>query len=100
MLSLAEVGEEALADWKSLVDLGDHVVVEGRVMPAAAASCRSWRPSWEMATKALRPLPVLHKELSEETRVRQRYADLIVRQEARDMVRTRADRNARDPRGA
>ena len=29
-------------------------------------------------------------ELSEETRVRQRYADLTVREEARDMVRTRA----------
>ena len=35
-------------------------------------------------------MPVLHKDLSEETRVRQRYADLIVRQEARDMVRTKA----------
>jgi lysyl-tRNA synthetase, class II len=33
---------------------------------------------------------VLHKELSEESRVRQRYADLVVRQEARDMVRARA----------
>jgi len=46
--------------------------------------------SWRMASKALRPLPTLHKDLSEERRVRQRYADLIVRQEARDMVRTRA----------
>ena len=45
---------------------------------------------WEMASKALRPLPVLHHDLSEEARVRQRYADLIVRQEARDMVRTRS----------
>jgi lysyl-tRNA synthetase class 2 len=43
-----------------------------------------------MASKALRPLPVLHKDLSEESRVRQRYADLIVRQESRDMVRTKA----------
>jgi lysyl-tRNA synthetase class 2 len=43
-----------------------------------------------MASKALRPLPVLHHDLSEEARVRQRYADLVVRQEARDMVRTRA----------
>ena len=33
---------------------------------------------------------MLHKELSEESRVRQRYADLVVRQEARDMVRTKA----------
>ena len=32
MLSLAEVGEEALADWKAHVDLGDHVFVEGRVI--------------------------------------------------------------------
>jgi len=43
-----------------------------------------------MASKALRPLPVLHHDLSEEARVRQRYADLVVRQEARDMVRTRS----------
>ena len=91
MLSLAEVGEEALADWKADVDLGDHVFVQGRVIsqPARRAVGHG-RRRWEMASKALRPLPVLHKELSEEARVRQRYADLIVRQEARDMVRTRA----------
>jgi lysyl-tRNA synthetase class 2 len=45
---------------------------------------------WLMASKALRPLPVLHKELSEEERVRRRYVDLIVRDEAREMVRNRA----------
>ena len=33
---------------------------------------------------------MLHKELSEESRVRQRYVDLVVRPEARDVVRTRA----------
>jgi len=33
---------------------------------------------------------VLHKELSEEARVRQRYVDLVVRPAARDMVRLRA----------
>jgi lysyl-tRNA synthetase class 2 len=43
-----------------------------------------------MAAKALRPLPVLHKELSEETRVRRRYADLVLRPEAQTMVRTRS----------
>jgi hypothetical protein len=45
---------------------------------------------WRLASKALRPLPTLHKELSEETRVRRRYADLVVREESRQMVRTRA----------
>ncbi|MCL8023941.1 lysine--tRNA ligase [Nocardioides bruguierae] len=90
MLSLAEVGEEALEDWKRTVDLGDHVFVEGRVISSRRGELSVMATRWEMASKALRPLPTLHKDLSEESRVRQRYADLIVRQEARDMVRTRA----------
>ena len=90
MLSLAEVGGEALADWKAHVDLGDHVFVRGRVISSRRGELSVMATEWQMASKALRPLPVLHKELSEEARVRQRYADLIVRQEARDMVRTRA----------
>lgn len=90
MLSLAEVGEDALAAWKADVDLGDHVFVEGRVISSRRGELSVMATRWEMASKALRPLPVLHKELSEESRVRQRYADLVVRQEARDMVRTKA----------
>jgi lysyl-tRNA synthetase, class II len=90
MVSLAEVGQESLDDWKALVDLGDHVVVEGRVISSRRGELSVLATSWQMASKALRPLPILHRELSEETRVRQRYADLVVRQEARDMVRTRA----------
>ena len=38
----------------------------------------------------LRPLPTMHKDLSEESRVRRRYVDLIVRDEAREMVRKRS----------
>ncbi|MFB9311602.1 lysine--tRNA ligase [Nocardioides plantarum] len=90
MLSLAEVGEEALEAWKRTVDLGDHVFVEGRVISSRRGELSVMASSWQMASKALRPLPVLHKDLSEEARVRQRYADLIVRQEARDMVRLRS----------
>ncbi|HET7659147.1 MAG TPA: lysine--tRNA ligase [Oryzihumus sp.] len=90
MLSLAEVGEEPLASWKSDVDLGDHVFVHGRVICSKRGELSVMADSWTMVSKALRPLPTLHKELSEESRVRQRYADLLVRQEARDMVRTRA----------
>jgi lysyl-tRNA synthetase class 2 len=90
MVSLAEVGEDSLADWKALVDIGDHVAVEGRVISSRRGELSVLATSWSMASKALRPLPTLHKDLSEETRVRQRYADLVVRQEARDMVRTRA----------
>jgi len=90
MVSLAEVGQESLDDWKALVDLGDHLVVDGRIISSRRGELSVLATSWEMASKALRPLPILHRELSEETRVRQRYVDLVVRQEARDMVRTRA----------
>lgn len=90
MISLAEVGEEALARWKAWVDLGDHVFVEGRVISSRRGELSVMATGWRMASKALRPLPVLHKDLSEEQRVRQRYVDLIVRDEARQMVLDRA----------
>jgi lysyl-tRNA synthetase class 2 len=90
MLSLAEVGEQSLAEWKAQVDLGDFVSVTGRVISSRRGELSVLGTSWVLASKALRPLPTLHKELGEETRVRQRYADLVVRPEARDMVRTRA----------
>nr|WP_228386907.1 lysine--tRNA ligase [Ornithinicoccus halotolerans] len=90
MLSRAEVGEEALDRWKQLVDLGDHVFVRGRVVSSRRGELSVMAAEWRMASKALRPLPVLHKELSEEERVRRRYVDLIVRDDARAMVRDRA----------
>ncbi len=90
MLSLAEVGEQRLAEWKAEVDLGDFVSVTGRVISSKRGELSILAGDWRLASKALRPLPTLHKELGEETRVRQRYADLVVRPEARDMVRARA----------
>jgi lysyl-tRNA synthetase class 2 len=90
MLSLADLGAQALASWKADVDLGDFVFVHGRVISSRRGELSVLADEWAMASKALRPLPTMHSELSEESRVRQRYADLIVRQEARDMVRDRA----------
>lgn len=90
MLSLAEVGQESLERWKSWVDLGDHVFVHGRVISSRRGELSVMADEWRMAAKALRPLPVLHKDMSEEQRVRQRYVDLIVREEARQMVLDRA----------
>lgn len=90
MLSLARVGEESLARWKSLVDLGDHVLVEGEVITSRRGELSVAADRWEMLSKAVRPLPVAHHALSEETRVRQRYVDLVVRPQAREMVRSRA----------
>lgn len=90
MLSQGRVGAEALDSYKHLVDLGDHISVTGEVITSKRGELSIMADSWTMASKALRPLPVLHAELSDETRVRQRYADLIVRQEAAEMVHTRA----------
>ena len=90
MLSLAEVGEAGLTAWKADVDLGDFVFVRGRVISSRRGELSVLAAEWSMASKALRPMPTLHNELSDETRVRQRYADLTVREAARDMVRTRA----------
>ncbi|GAA2914237.1 lysine--tRNA ligase [Actinoplanes cyaneus] len=90
MLSLDKVGAEGLEDWKRLVDLGDLVAITGEVITSRRGELSVLADSWSMSAKALRPLPVAHKPLSEETRVRQRYVDLIVRPQARDTVRTRA----------
>ncbi|MEW1586129.1 lysine--tRNA ligase [Micromonospora vinacea] len=90
MLSLDRVGPERLEAWKRLVDLGDHVGVTGEVVTSRRGELSVLAQQWEMTAKALRPLPVAHKPLSEEARVRQRYVDLIVRPQAREMVRTRA----------
>lgn len=89
MISLANVGEQALADWKDLVDIGDHVFVYGEVISSKRGELSVLADRWQMAAKALRPLPVAHKHLTEETRIRQRYIDLIMRPEAMDVARTR-----------
>src|SRR5690606_35091385 len=90
MLSLDAVGEEALAAFKSDVDLGDHLFASGPVGKSRRGEVSVFATEWRLAAKALRPLPTLHKELSEESRVRQRYVDLIARPLARDTVRRRA----------
>jgi lysyl-tRNA synthetase class 2 len=90
MLSQANVGAQALDDWKRTVDIGDHVGATGEVVTSRRGELSVMAGSWTLTAKALRPLPVAHKPMSEETRVRQRYVDLIVRPQARDTVRTRA----------
>jgi len=90
MISLASVGPQALAAFKSDVDLGDHLFASGEVISSRRGELSVLADSWQLAAKALRPLPVAHKPLSEENRVRQRYVDLIVRPQARRNVEERA----------
>ncbi|NHC15791.1 bifunctional lysylphosphatidylglycerol synthetase/lysine--tRNA ligase LysX [Motilibacter deserti] len=92
MLSLDSVGPERLEAWKSDVDLGDHIGVEGEVITSRRGELSVLADSWAMTAKALRPLPDKHKGLTDpEARVRQRYVDLIVNPDARRMLRVRSD---------
>jgi lysyl-tRNA synthetase class 2 len=104
MISLAGVGADELEAWKADVDLGDIVFVHGEVISSRRGELSVLADSWQMAANALRPLPVAHKEMSEESRVRQRYVDLIVRPQSRSVARqriavVRAVRNALERRG-
>jgi len=89
MISLDKVGEEQLESWKGDVDLGDFVSVTGEIISSKRGELSVLANSWAMASKSLRPLPNEHKPMSEETRVRMRYVDLIVRPEAREYARLR-----------
>ncbi|AOZ73031.1 lysine--tRNA ligase [Boudabousia tangfeifanii] len=112
MLSAAEVGVDSLSAFKTDVDLGDHLFVYGRVIASrrgelsimatngeagSGAGTFETAPAWALAAKSVRPLPKTYTaedgtevSLSEEQRVRRRELDMIMRQSARDMVRTRS----------
>jgi lysyl-tRNA synthetase class 2 len=91
MISLARVGEEALTAWKRDVDLGDHVGVTGEVITSRSGELSVLADSFAITAKSLRPLPEKHAGLTDpETRVRQRYVDLIVNPQARRLAEMRS----------
>jgi len=90
MLAVDRVGPEVLASWKRDVDLGDQIFVTGEVGTSRRGELSILADEWRFTAKALRPLPVAHRPMSEELRVRRRYVDLIVREQARKVARDRA----------
>lgn len=90
MLSLADVGEERLAAYKQLVDIGDLLAVRGEVITSRRGELSVAATEWELAAKTLRPLPNEHRPLSDEARIRLRYVDMMLRPEPRDLVRAKA----------
>jgi lysyl-tRNA synthetase class 2 len=90
MFSLSELGEESLADFKAFVDIGDHLAVQGEVVTSRRGELSVQATAWRLAAKTLRPLPNEHRPLNEEARVRLRYVDMIMRHEARSIVRDKA----------
>jgi len=91
MIRVDKVGESALAMWKRDVDLGDHVGVTGEVITSRSGELSVLADSFAITAKSLRPLPEKHAGLADpESRVRQRYLDLIVNPESRHLAQMRS----------
>ena len=88
-VSKAVVGDEAFDAIKTL-DLGDWVGVYGTVMTTRKGELSVKVERLELLSKAVRPLPdKWHGITDPDTRFRQRYADLMVNDEARRTFRAR-----------
>lgn len=87
MLNAGGLGEESIAQWKSFIDLGDHVWVKGEVITTKTGELTIKADEWILTCKAIRPMPDKYKGLVDpEARVRYRYLDLLMRDEAREML--------------
>ena len=85
------LGEEQFSLFKKW-DVGDIVGVEGTLFKTKTGELSLEAGSLHMLTKSLRPLPEKFHGLTDvETRYRQRYLDLIVNPETREVFRKRVE---------
>ncbi|CAG36358.1 lysine--tRNA ligase [Desulfotalea psychrophila] len=92
------IGEEIFAQFKKW-DIGDIVGIKGHLFKTKVGELSIAASSVQMISKSLRPLPDKWHGLSDvETRYRQRYVDLIVTPESREVFRKRGEiiRHIRD----
>lgn len=77
------VGEEVYADFKKW-DLGDIIAVEGTLMKTKTGELSIKASKIRLLTKSLRPMPdKFHGMADPEQKVRQRYVDLMMNEDAR-----------------
>lgn len=104
LASLDGLGQEGYESFQEL-DIGDWIGVEGKVFKSRRGEVTVRASRWELLSKSLRPLPEKWHGLKDvELRYRQRYLDLIVNPEVKNilMVRVRTIRELRrflDSRG-
>ena len=96
------VGEESHYTFRKLTDLGDFVQATGTLFRTRAGEVSVNVSQWKLLSKAISPLPVVKEQEVDgevvrynafgdvEERYRQRYADLAVNPEVRDVFRARA----------
>ncbi len=97
-----DIGKEQLTFFNRAFDLGDFIQASGKMFRTRAGEVSLWVESFRMLAKAVTPLPaakdevvdgevIQHATLADpETRYRQRYADLAVNEDVRNIFRTRA----------
>lgn len=98
-----EIGEDGLQALKELFDLGDYIEAKGSLFRTKTGEISLHVQSFRMISKAVTPLPaakdevvdgqiIRHASLNDpETRYRQRYADLAVNPQVREIFRIRAN---------
>ena len=96
-----DIGEEKMEFFKEHFDLGDFIRASGKVFRTRTGEISLWVEDFLMVAKAITPLPaakdqevdgeiIQHATFTDpETRYRQRYADLAVNQDVRDVFRIR-----------
>lgn len=90
---------ETFAQFKNLVDIGDFVGIEGKMMTTKKGEKTIDVESFTFLSKSLRPLPEKFHGLTDpELRLRRRYLDLIMSEESRERfkMRTRIIRTIRN----
>ncbi len=97
-----DLGEEKMAELDAFYDLGDFIQATGYMFRTRRGEVTLYVEDFKMLAKALRPLPaakdevvdgevVRHATLSDpETRYRQRYVDLAVNSDVREIFKARA----------
>jgi len=101
-LRLDDLGEESFELFKKAYDLGDFVEASGSLMRTRSGEISVHARTLRMLAKAITPLPIPKEYEKEgaltrnsafsdiEERYRQRYADLAVNPEVREIFRTRS----------
>lgn len=85
------LGDAAYDLFQRTVDTGDIVWVDGTLFVTRTGELTVDAERFRLLSKAIRPLPEKWHGLSDvETRYRQRYVDLIVNEEVREIFRRRA----------
>jgi lysyl-tRNA synthetase class 2 len=97
-----EIGNDSHQVFRKLIDLGDFVQATGPVFRTRMGEVSLRIEDWQLLSKSITPLPVAKEQEIDgklvrysafsdvEERYRQRYADLAVNSDVREIFRTRA----------